>query len=635
LVSATTGGFAEVTARVQSNHFPTDIGCRLLPPPQSNISDTTLNYRIETYYNNNDLVPDFIPKNSSNLNQVKEDIFGQFGSFKNLDNDFTQKVRSARRRSSFWRVRVDNYPTLLLIFASEKYFNDALDDSSMLSIPANTNKDTKIQGMYIITENGVKTIEDCQNKKQIDNYYKYYYKADFSSLTELLQHCNYDYNACHCDTNGQKLPIDEPRCGNVTNCRAGRDRPGGYICEKCSSVTKMGDHCDKSVMTFGLLSISIISATSLLGALFAPFQKSEYYPDIQGCMIAVAVGCLTGDAILHLIPIIFGLHGHSHGKKGGETESHAGGMAPQLVIQRGIMIMGGLYVFYLFETLLGLYQKFKTEREIEKSEHPTPNRGARSRSQRQSESCAQTGLHHLAILDEPKETECYDEDCETNLENGPHGSAGEHWINEKADSLEKREKFDEPLLSGHGHAHGHGFGGHGHSHGGHGHSHGLDGIAMVGWMVILGDGLHNFADGLAIGAAFSASYSIGLGTVLAVFFHELPHEMGDFAVLLGSGMNVKQAMFWNLVSSFTCFIGFFGGVYLSNEEEVGVWILGIAAGAFIYIALVDMLPEIRIHNNSENILRRFLFHQIGLISGGIIMWVMAKYEEDLIHAFQS
>ena len=57
-------------------------------------------------------------------------------------------------------------------------------------------------------------------------------------------------------------------------------------------------------------------------------------------MIAVAVGCLTGDAILHLIPIIFGLHGHSHGKASGESESHAGGMDPKLVIQRGIMIMG-------------------------------------------------------------------------------------------------------------------------------------------------------------------------------------------------------------------------------------------------------------------------------------------------------
>ena len=76
--------FLTVTARVQSNYFPTDIGCRLLPPPQSNISDTTLNYRIETYYNNDDLVPDFIPKNSSNLNQVKEDLFGNFGSFKNV-----------------------------------------------------------------------------------------------------------------------------------------------------------------------------------------------------------------------------------------------------------------------------------------------------------------------------------------------------------------------------------------------------------------------------------------------------------------------------------------------------------------------------------------------------------------------
>ena len=52
----------------------------------------------------------------------------------------------------------------------------------------------------------------------------------------------------------------------------------------------------------------------------------------------------------------------------------------------------------------------------------------------------------------------------------------------------------------------------------------------------------------AIGAAFVGSYTTGLGTVFAVFFHELPHEMGDFAVLLSSGMNVKQAMFWNLVS---------------------------------------------------------------------------------------
>ena len=74
----------KVTARVQSNYFPTDLGCRLLPPAQSNISDTIQNYRIEAYYENNDLVPDFIPPNASNIDSIKEDLFGQFGSFKNV-----------------------------------------------------------------------------------------------------------------------------------------------------------------------------------------------------------------------------------------------------------------------------------------------------------------------------------------------------------------------------------------------------------------------------------------------------------------------------------------------------------------------------------------------------------------------
>ena len=85
----------------------------------------------------------------------------------------------------------------------------------------------------------------------------------------------------------------------------------------------MGDQCDKSVMLFGLTSIAIISLTSLVGALFAPFQNASFYADFQSCMIAVAVGCLTGDAILHLIPLIFGLHGHAHGKakEGGASEA--------------------------------------------------------------------------------------------------------------------------------------------------------------------------------------------------------------------------------------------------------------------------------------------------------------------------
>ena len=70
---------------------------------------------------------------------------------------------------------------------------------------------------------------------------------------------------------------------------------------------------------------------------------------------------------------------------------------------------------------------------------------------------------------------------------------------------------------------------------------------FVAWMVIFGDGIHNLADGLAIGAAFSESYTSGLSTSIAVLCHELPHEVGDFAMLLKAGMSVKQAVFYNIL----------------------------------------------------------------------------------------
>merc|ERR1712228_281803 len=83
----------------------------------------------------------------------------------------------------------------------------------------------------------------------------------------------------------------------------------------------------------------------------------------------------------------------------------------------------------------------------------------------------------------------------------------------------------------------------------HGHSHhGLEpggGIAPVAWMIIFGDGLHNFIDGLSIGAAFTESILAGISISAAVFCEELPHELGDLAILLNSGMKFKQALFYN------------------------------------------------------------------------------------------
>ena len=81
----------------------------------------------------------------------------------------------------------------------------------------------------------------------------------------------------------------------------------------------------------------------------------------------------------------------------------------------------------------------------------------------------------------------------------------------------------------------------------HGHSHAHSplhsapkNISSVAWMVIFGDGIHNLADGLAIGAAFGDGYMSGFSTSIAVLCHELPHEIGDFAMLLKAGMTIKQ-----------------------------------------------------------------------------------------------
>lgn len=171
-------------------------------------------------------------------------------------------------------------------------------------------------------------------------------------------------------------------------------------------------------------------------------------------------------------------------------------------------------------------------------------------------------------------------------------------------------------------------------------------------MVIMGDGLHNFTDGMAIGAAFASGVAGGFSTTVAVFCHELPHELGDFAMLLKAGMSIKQALFYNLLSSGLCILGNFVGLYLGkkiyeikkkmtkkkqmtgNTESANQWVFAAAAGTFIYIALVDMIPELSsAHEDEENLIQYFL-HLSGLLIGVAIMTVIALYEEDLKHIFQ-
>eukprot|EP00071_Canis_lupus_P047024 XP_022280581.1 zinc transporter ZIP5 [Canis lupus familiaris] len=164
-----------------------------------------------------------------------------------------------------------------------------------------------------------------------------------------------------------------------------------------------------------------------------------------------------------------------------------------------------------------------------------------------------------------------------------------------------------------------------------GHSHGSRGGAgaNITWMVLLGDALHNLTDGLAIGAAFSDGFSSGLSTTVAVFCHELPHELGDFAVLLRAGLPFRRLLLLSLVSGALGLGGAALGVGLSlGPVPLTPWVFGVTAGVFLYVALVDMLPALLRPPEPLPTLD-VLLQGLGLLLGGGLMLTIALLEEQL------
>jgi len=156
-------------------------------------------------------------------------------------------------------------------------------------------------------------------------------------------------------------------------------------------------------------------------------------------------------------------------------------------------------------------------------------------------------------------------------------------------------------------------------------------IATVAWMVIFGDGIHNFIDGLSIGAAFNESILTGISISVAVMCEEFPHELGDFAVLLNAGMTMRQALLYNFLSACTCYLGLFVGIML-GEVEASVYIFGFAAGMFLYIALVDMVPEMNevaeeaSKQSVSSALWTLLLQNLGMGTGVLVLYLLARYQ---------
>jgi zinc and cadmium transporter len=151
---------------------------------------------------------------------------------------------------------------------------------------------------------------------------------------------------------------------------------------------------------------------------------------------------------------------------------------------------------------------------------------------------------------------------------------------------------------------------------GHGHEHGHDAheAGKSGWMILVGDSLHNFTDGILIAAAFLTDPALGLITSVAIIAHEIPQEIGDFIVLLNAGFSRARAYVYNLASSLMAVLGgVVGYLALDQASDWIPYVLVFASSGFIYIAVSDLMPQMQRRATVRETIPQVLLISVGVM----------------------
>lgn len=158
-------------------------------------------------------------------------------------------------------------------------------------------------------------------------------------------------------------------------------------------------------------------------------------------------------------------------------------------------------------------------------------------------------------------------------------------------------------------------------------THNDHGRRVAGMFIILGDSIHNFVDGVLIGAAFLTDVQLGIVTSLAVAAHEIPQEVGDFAILLHSGYTRVKALLYNVLASLATVIGGMLAYFsLGDLHHILPYFLTLAASSFIYIAVADLIPSL--HHKTD---LKTSLQQIGFILAGVLL-ILAM--QNIAHRFE-
>ena len=162
-----------------------------------------------------------------------------------------------------------------------------------------------------------------------------------------------------------------------------------------------------------------------------------------------------------------------------------------------------------------------------------------------------------------------------------------------------------------------------HWHHHHTETEGKECIHPMGHMILVSDGVHNFIDGLIIGVSYLVSIEVGIATTIAIILHEIPQEIGDFGILIHSGYTTAKALWLNFLSALIAVLGTIIALVVGGKSEVLTsWLIPLAAGGFIYIAMSDLIPEM--HKTKR--LRDSVLQLITVVIGVLAMVLLLAVE---------
>jgi len=366
------------------------------------------------------------------------------------------------------------------------------------------------------------------------------------------------------------------------------------------------------VWMYGILCVSIISLTSVLGVAVVPLMSKLFYSRLLSVLIGLAVGSLSGSAIFHLIPAAFSL-------------AEVGLYAHHSYLNISLMIGLGMYAFFIIERAMKIFLDAKG-RGKQGHSHSHSQSVATSQSQHYNQDIKSgdcSALHNgMRPLLSPTSAETRCEGIQQDM--GESDSNNRQFYEESKPAIrasfghvekphpQTRPTVDEVACL----------------------APPENRIQTVAWMIIFGDGIHNFIDGLSIGAAFSESILTGVSVSVAVLCEEFPHELGDFAVLLNAGMRSREALLYNFLSACTCYLGLILGILL-GELDGNIYIFGLAGGMFLYISLVDMVPEMNesvetaSRLGTAEAIRVFMLQNVGILVGIASLYTLARYQDEI------